>query len=384
MISLNTIPIASMRLTVPQGGIGEAVLTFADDVEFPATDDERDTLTIGETSIVGTFVGGTYLGERKGRFVFGANGWGKKVGSVPYHSDSGVKLANVLTGLQGATGETFDVAEAGGKIVGNDFVRPEDTASKILTWLVGPVWYVGFDGVTHVVPRAENTPDESTYRVLEYNAQRERATLDVDEPFSVMVGDTIKIGADSRVVRTLTLDGNESTLTIKAWVGGDENSISPEADALGKFVDGRSTKRHGIYRYRFVSPDGVRGTFQPVNDPGLPMLRACEVWGSGGVFATLTAGVHVGMMFLDGDINQPVVTCVGGAYQENSEPQRVDIGGTGGSPIASVGDTVNVYLPASIPFTGLYLGLPISGTLTPLVAATGVLQGGSTKGFVKK
>jgi hypothetical protein len=128
---------------------------------------------------------------------------------------------------------------------------------------------------------------------------------------------------------------------------------------------------------------GDRVMLEPVRkDLGLSTIGpVVQRPGVAGCWAQLVHGTEVVVSFLDdGD---PAWPCIEGFPAKGDAcflPTSLEICGPG-APAARLGDSVSVFFPPAIPFAGV-IGTPpapISGTLTILNAAPGIINAGSGK-----
>lgn len=329
-------------------------------------------LQIDEATFRGTASGDSFAfgGEHRTTIVGGAGGWSKVVSPLPYHNDAGVKPLNVAQDLAREVGETLGQFSVTSRL-GADFARDGRAASRILEAAIGDVdWFVDYDGVTHVGARSPRVV-ESGYRLLSVSRSGE-LELDVDGAQVIRPGDVVTVEGAQRTIRSIVVIVGE-TLRVEAAT----QATSP-AELFSAIVQHEISKRlFGVYHYVVVSTDNDRVNLEPFDArrADLPDLRLVSQWAAPGVYAALKDGAEVGVVFLDGDRSRPVIVAHEGRPGDNHEPDRIDLGGADGVPAAPVGATVNVFFPPSIPFTGLLDGVPITGVMTPLQSATGVIQG---------
>jgi hypothetical protein len=70
------------------------------------------------------------------------------------------------------------------------------------------------------------------------------------------------------------------------------------------------------------------------------------------------------LQFINGDYSKPAITGFVGADGDNYVPESLRFGDNA-KPIARLGDTVDIFFPAALPFAGFINGTtPITGTIT--------------------
>jgi len=203
-VTANGMLVTALALSVPHSGVWTAVVDF---------DQDRSGLTgaaildVGGAQYVGTFVpelsGSDGLLSKA--FVV-AGGWRKPIEPKPYHSDSGVSAASIVVDLANAAGETLGSVVIG-TALGVDYVRERTTAGRALQAVCSPTsWWVGFDGITRVGPRARSEV-VGEYQVLEFDPRWKVAQVVASSPASIDVGKILRVGLDvPMVVRSFDLE----------------------------------------------------------------------------------------------------------------------------------------------------------------------------------
>jgi hypothetical protein len=376
--------LARVRVTFDSFGPWSADCDLLDDAEVGSG---QVTLAIGDFELRGTVVeaqNGTYALQRRCRVVAGAGGWGTVVDPRHYHNDGGVQARTVAEDAARAAGETLGNFVPAQERVGVDYVRSAGPASRVVEDVVGAgvSWWVDADGVTHAGTRAQTTLDPDAYEVLAFDPRDLVATLSVDDPSAVTVGSVIEKRLDvARVVRSLEIVVDDDLRVIVSFEGAD-GARGKLASLLQSIVRRSSDAGlHGVFRYRVVRQSGDRLELQAVrSSAGLPDILPVSMWpGIAGAYCEPTPGSEVLVQFVEGDRTMPVVTGFVGPDGQSFDPVQVVLGGSEGSPVARLGDNVEVLLPPLI-FSGTVGGVPATGVLTaPQVKTLGTITAGSSK-----
>ena len=349
--------------------------------------------SVAKLKLVGTVAqsfAGTFALATKIRIVGGANGWSKQLAAKLYHNDvglqgnaqGGVKALLVATDAAREAGETLGTFVPRVERVGRDFVRRAGlSAARTLEDVIdGPAWWVDYAGVTHAGPRAPVAAAASSYELLEFDPRTRMATLAVDDLTTVGIGTILSERLDApQTIREFEIVVTEEKLRVVAWCGGHASSrgrLEATLEAIiRRVVDG---KLFGKYRYRLatMAPDG-RVNLQAVSKAdGLPNLIPVSMKpGVAGWHAELVPGTEVLVEFVGGEPTDPIVTGFVSKGDPGHTPVSLSFGG-GSAPVARVGDTVNVFFPPTVPFTGTVGGAPASGVMTIAGASTGIIQTG--------
>ena len=110
--------------------------------------------------------GGPWLGETKGRAIFGRGGWRKPLPEKFYAA--GPRLSTVLGDAARECGETLQLGPD--RVVGKFFVREAMPAQRAIASLC-PAWWVDLAGVTHTEARIGRAIT-SRFDVQAYDAAR--------------------------------------------------------------------------------------------------------------------------------------------------------------------------------------------------------------------
>jgi hypothetical protein len=376
--TLNGARVVSARIVTPWRGVWFAELDLDPDVAVVPTG--KATLTIGTATLVGTVdprASGRFVKTVRVRLVGGAGGWDKGVAPQHWHNDAGVKTATVYAATASAVGEVVKVAKP--VSLGADFARTAGPASRVFG---GDDWYVDAAGVTQVASRPAATPDVSV-EILSFDASAK--SLEVSADALVLPGTTF---TDARfdgelvardVEQTFDTAGSRATV----WCGAAAvGRLDSAIEAMVREMSGEKYLRQ--YRYRFVNMTADRLNLQAV-EKGAPDLQPVAVWpGMAGLAAQLQPSQTVIVAFLNGDPALPVIVGFDGNTPRSvsvDATERVHLAPSGSAPgpIARMGDSVSVFFPPVIPFTGTYLGAPIVGVMTIVNPAPGVITSGSGK-----
>lgn len=383
VLSVAGAPAISVHVHVPRIGPWFADCDFADDA--PAVTG-RVTIAIGDATFVGTVQAprnGVFGLQRRCRIVAGAAAWGNDVTAKSYHNDAGVKGALVARDAAAAVGETLGAATAiAATRLGNDYVRPTGTASRVLEDACrGIAWWVDAAGITQVGTRVSPAMNADDYTVISTNLRHGELELACDDVSKIGIGSVLTAHLEAPLtVTSYEIAATAESLRIHAWCGSGERSAL--VDAIRGIVE-RCTDAtlDGIYRYRVLGMNGNRADLQRCGTrKDLPNTVATPQWpGVSGAHTTLTRGTEVLVAFIDGDRGQPAIIGFVGRGGPGDVPELLELGGPGGSPVARLGDSVTVFFPPSIPFTGTVAGAPATGLLTILNPGVGLIQSGSSK-----
>ena len=371
--------LVSAELHVGRKGPWYVDLEFADDAPEAVG---AATLQVGDTALSGTLIAdrsGTFGLQRRTRLVAGGGAWGRVLSRRAYRNDAGVKASDVAQDAAKEAGEALTGVLPIAKL-GASYIRNVAPASRTLENAAGMLpWYVGFDGLTRIAARATADVAAGSVRVLQYDAKRRVATLDIDSLSAVGIGSRISEGLSVPiVVGSLVVDIKPSGMRAHAYVGDEDSSRL--ADAMRAIIERASdTPLFGSYRYRVAGMNGERVDLQAVNSKisGLPDLIRADMWaGVAGAHASLTSGSECVVIFLDGDRGQPVISqfcgragpdpaslaLCGSALQVARMGDLVSSGGAGTSIIIGLvgtGVPPNQAVVAGVPY-------PVSFALDPL------------------
>jgi hypothetical protein len=385
--SLNGKPVESCVVWVSNVGAWQADVDMA---EADAPTSGQVTIAIGTLTLKGTIAteySGVHVGRASLKILAGGAAWRREVFARSYHNDAGVKAQLVAEDAAREAGEVLGSFVPTLDRMGTDYVRDRGKASVALEAAAGGAsWWVDYDGVTHVGPRAEFALPATAYHVSSFDPRSRTATLGTTDPGAVLIGGIVTEHLDQPgVIREMVITADEEGLRIKAWLGTSDTMgklASLFRDLARRATEDRLT---GLYRYRVVHVAvDKRLDLQVVRkQTGLPDLTTVAVMpGVPGAYPEPTPGCEVLVAFIDGDKTQPIVTHFGGSDRPGFVPVALTLGGSSGAPAARQGDTVDVLLPPVVPFVGTLTppGSSIAGTLTFTTPKTiGIISGGSTK-----
>lgn len=386
--------LTALRLVVGNVGPWVADCDFDGDADVSGA----VTISIGSAGAVlelrGTVdpsAAGVEAGQRRVRIIAGGGAWGHQLEAKHYHNDARVKARTVAEDAARAVGESIGTFVPVAERIGADYVRQAGVASQVLEDVLGGApWWVDYDGVTHAGPRASSEVDASAYEVLAYDPRCRSVTVAVNDPGAVRIGSVLSERLDApRTVRELELTVGQGDLRIVAWCGGGEAEQGNLAGLMSSIIDRATGGRvWGKYRYRVLQMAGDRVDLEAVRSAaGLPNVLPVSMWpGLAGAHCELAAGAEVLVEFIEGDRTMPIVTHFAGKDGQGFVPvsmtleaDEVNLGGTGGAPVARQGDAVEVLLPPFV-FSGTISGSPASGVMvSPLNKAIGSITGGSSK-----
>jgi hypothetical protein len=359
----------------------------------------RVLVQLGTQQLVGTVIpafSGAFVLQRSLRVIAGNGGWGTLLKPKAYHDDGGVSYLTVATDAARECGETLGSTDFGPGHLGTDFVRGGDhglgigmPGSAVLERLLkdsGGQWWVDQGGITHCGKRPLLTPKDGSYNLLTYSAVNRTAVIGLDDPASLWVGSVLTDRlSDPQTIRELELHIDANQCRLRAWTGGDASDTSRLDAAFESWLEQREARRvFGKYRYRVFAMSGNRANLQASQSlAGLPDVMLASLRpGVAGMFAKLKPGSEVLVEFIAGDITQPICTGFPSRDDPNYLPDALELcvaPGKTGRPSAGEGDTVDVFFPPEIPFTGIITppGSPVTGVLTIVTSAPGVINSGS-------
>jgi hypothetical protein len=381
--TLNDRRVIAARVTVGQTGPWTA------DVELEGEADVSGlvTLRLGGTAFVGTVdlvQNGPYSGRLKCRVVAGAHGWHNDVGAKNYHNDAQIRARTLAEDAAREVGETIGEFAPGADRVGVDYVRRAGRAATVLEDSAGGVaWWVGYDGITRVMPREQSVPGEDSYEVLACDPGERVVLVGVTDVSAVRIGSELRgTLTGSYVARELEIVVDVDGARITAWCD-DSASVGGRLQSAFRALVSRASDSRiwGKYRYRVIRMAVDRVECQIVRRAsGLPDVLPISMWpGVPGMHATLTPGAEVLVEFIEGDRTMPVVVGFVGRGGTGHVPVVIELGGEGGSEVARRGDEVEVLLPPAV-FSGTIGGAPATGVLTfTLNKTSGVITNGSAK-----
>lgn len=329
---------------------------------------------------------GTFGLQRRVRIVAGAGGWGSLLAKKGYHNDAGVKARLVADDAAREAGEKIGTFAPARERLAANYSRTASTASTALQDAAGTaLWWVDYDGLTHVGERATAAAPASTYEVLGFNPRTKVAELGVDG-LTIGIGAIISERLDApETIRAFTLTLDKGALRMQAVCGvtRQTNQLEQILRAIVERI--MNGWLFGKWRYRVVSmaADG-RVNLQAVSkSAGVPDLLTIEQWpGVAGAHATLTNGAIVAVEFLEGRRDLPIVSGYAGKQSDGYVPSVLTLGGeSGAAEVARKGDSVKCLYPPTV-ITGTMI---VGGVPTPFTGVNvsttgqilGVIQGGT-------
>jgi hypothetical protein len=313
--TLAGLALSSATVTLPRWGTWVADVDMVD----PVTLSGAVELLVGDVVLRGTIVpgaGGSYVYSSSWTLVGGAGGWAKAVGPRAYRSDGGIPLSQVAADLAAEVGEQVVLEPGVDRDLGTAWSRMGGgTAADELAMLVGGLWWMAPDGVTHLGPRPV-VPVPSTVAFVVENwaptRKRARITSPDDTLAAFMPGgqwsDATVEGVQVVTSATLVVDGSA------AWV---EVLGSPGASESWSGLGARARRPElflGFYLYEVQGADPGKPSLVAVEGPpGLPasvmpdQLAVTKCYGVPGVSSTLVAGAQVVLGFMGGNPARPFI-----------------------------------------------------------------------------
>lgn len=387
-------PVESLSIHVPGIGPWFAEVSFADDaLEVPQG---RVEVLAGSTRFRGTVPpahDGTFALRRRFEVFAGGGGWGRLVKARSYgRNDAGVKASRVIADVALEVGETLGTVAPAAPTLGTHYASDAGMAARVLEDAArGVPWWVDYDGITHVTPRASDTPDAKAYQVLQCWPDLNYVQLGVEDLSTIHVGSilTERLPAPL-VVKAIEFRVTPNEIRALCWTFADGQQ-SKLADAL-KNIARRATDGRllGTYRYRVGEQHGEHVDLQLVKRrTGVPDLTRVSVWlGLPGASAKLTKSAEVLVQFIDGDRSDPAVTGFVGRGGAGYAPEHVTLGGAASDAetdeVAFKGCTVKMLTPPAV-FTGTINGAPATGAVVwPTAFTTGTIEVGTPYVKVKR
>lgn len=340
-------PATSGTISIPYAGAWVADLDLDTAAELAGVVEVQ----LGPMVLTGTVdptASGAYNASSRVRVVGGANGWGRAVAPKGYHNDAGVRRSLVARDAGRAVGETVDVAASVDGVMGADFQRGAGPASRVLRQaLPGVPWWVDFDGVTHVGPRAETELDVE-HTIIDADPRHGTAVLATERPDRVIPGVVLTQGlAAPLIVRDVAHVVDAKASRVFVWGGAAE---APAENRLVRALSALASEAHPRapyafpYRYRVVEMVVDRVVLQAVRRAaGLPDALAVSVWpGMAGLSAELTPGAVVLVQFIEGDASLPVITHHSPKGSGAFRPVTVAIDASGTVEVGASADSVSV------------------------------------------
>jgi hypothetical protein len=272
---------------------------------------------IGSLRLVGTVVPGSsdFVLQRSCRVVAGANGWGKVLDPKSYYSPNGISPIEIARDAARECGETLGDLEFAPDPVGAQYIRRRGPASCVMDRLFfGRAWWVDEQGITQGGERPTRTPEPESYQIDTYSPLQRTAMISLDDPAALWVGSVLTQRLSSpQTIRDLEVHVTRDKCRVKAYTGGDAGDISRIDRALESILRQRETnKLTGVYRFRvFHDLEDGSANLQAVRPgllAGLPdVLPVTKFAGVAKSLSKLADGDIVGVAFLDGDTNAPII-----------------------------------------------------------------------------
>lgn len=221
--AINGHRVTTVSVRVPYSGAWRVDADFDSKLE-PSQLTGAATLTIGDMTLVGTFVPGrtgSFQLQSKCRIVGGAGLMAAALPPKHYHSDAGVKVSTIVADALREAGETAGTTSitSTDKVRGVDFVRRSASAGSVIDQVLpaGTMWWAGYDGKINVGPRIA-TEVTLAHEVLEYDPRYRVATVSVDNPLAIQVGSVIR----NRVINPLqvgelSIDVGNGKVRLTCW-----------------------------------------------------------------------------------------------------------------------------------------------------------------------
>jgi hypothetical protein len=330
-------------------------------------------LTITPAGAAPIVLKGTVVPQDTGRMVSsvkvhilaGGAGWTKALPAQQFNQPAGLTSAAVEQATAALVGEVVVDAQPVG--LGTTWVRegPPNPASSVFG---DRQWYVDTNGITQVQPWPVAAPAAS-FELLAWDPIQQRGDCAADA--LVLPGTVI---TDARFDGSITVRDVEMVFDkagVRATVWCSAVAVTRLVSALTNMVRvlGQLAPLK-IYRYRVVLAAGAMWTLQPVPEPDgtpspMPPLVNVPVWpGMFGLSCTPTLSAKVGVMFLDGNREQPVVVSYDGTL-----PVVLNLDATG---VVNVGATAPFTKMGKTP-APLAAGLAVVGICQAAAAAAAAL-----------
>ena len=346
----------------------EMILEQGDLPAFGAT-----TLTISDLSLA-TYVTRTGFDgpDRPSVVVMGAPGWQKNVTRpISFQSDSGVRLSTVLDAI--ATGAGHRIEKPTDTTIGSYYEIVASRAGEPVRWCDAlndlvkggfvSTWRVDPDGITRFVPRVSQAVSSRATVIGNRDQVTGRTTYGIDSAFQFLPGNTVEGNTIGRaVIREIS-----NRLEVDIYVKSDTGMPSVR-DQIRRMVSLAFEDRIRTYVVSSVHVDGRLDLSPPSDAQHLPDIRNAEQWVLGGIKMIPALGDEVIVVFRDEKKTRPIVI----GFKMGPGPF---------SPIARVGDLVQIFFPPSMPITGTITppGSAFTGVLTIPGPGAGTIQIGSPK-----
>lgn len=317
MISLGGKLCGKLNLHVPLYGVATAEAELLE----AATLSGRQTLIVGDLSLIGTIVdGGVVAGQGRYHWRAGAGQWGKTVPGRGYGNSQGVQRSVVIRELGSAVGEMVSYALPEvrlGLAPEASYVRLGGPAWLALKALAVP-WHVDGAGVTQIAERpSAPAPEDKAALVAWAREDGRRVYVPAAEGVAGWLpGNTI--GNETIASLDVAADPEKPLrLTVYTRAAGD---ISHDWRTQFDQIVEQDTAHHrffGTYRYTVASRNGDLYGLTPIRtDLGLPVIGGAaldnavgvgEFPGAAGHSADLPNGMVVAIGFFDGDPGAPFI-----------------------------------------------------------------------------
>lgn len=365
--------IVSGTLIIPLTGMWTADLRIS--TQNPVSGNV--TVIIGNLTLQGfVYRSEFYGGQTRARLVAGYGGWRQIISAQGYGSSSGVKLSTIMNDAALACGETVNVPND--MSVGNAYIRMATYASDNL-WImiqkgIIPSWYIDPKGVTQLASWPTNNVS-TTFTVTDQKPDEGLVEIATEDYASWMPGCTFSNYLLAPGV-TYTSAGvhytwdNDGKFRFEVLTGTDPPNMPMQDRMLGPIqqtIDRQIAplKFLGRYNYTISNPTSSTVDGTPVNSTlGLPDVTGAPITADSISTYTPPNGSNCHIMFLDGDPSQPICVWTAGA-----PTMAMLLNGT--NPVARLGDQVQAFLPAMLPFIGTAI---VSGSPAPV---TGTVMGGA-------
>jgi hypothetical protein len=384
-LTINGLPVASMRFVAAWTGVWFAELTITGDVLPPAgpavivsTDGIALTGTIDEDFTA------SFGPKRYARVIGGGGGWRKTVRPQHYHSDVGVSMQVVASTTGAEVGEAATVIIP--SVLGTDFVRRAGPASEIFA-AAGVDWWVGLDGITKIGIRPP-LPQPPSLQILDWDPEAGTMSFTATalvEPGTVVIDPRF----GQRVVRSVEATLESASVNGTLWVSSsapDAGAASELVDSLAELAERATRAKFGrLYEYRVIDMQGDRVEVQAVHPlDGVPDILPVSVWaGASGYRAKLTPASSVLVGFIAGDPTRPYVAAYEPPEADGWRPLELDLDATAAMSIGALAVAVTLgaaegalpiaRAPAIVAFANaLGVALAAAGTTAGATGATPV------------
>jgi hypothetical protein len=365
-------PIVSGELMIPLVGMWTADLHLATDTPVSG----QVTIVIGNLTLLGTvYRSEPYGGQTHARIVAGYGGWRTTIDSQGYGHSAGLKMSTVLQDAAAACGEKITVT--GDQSIGNAYTRADTVASDVLWQMVAqgfvPAWYVDASGTT----QTKSWPTvavQTPFTVTNQDPDKGLVVIATEDYVSWMPGCTF---TSPELAGSFTSGGvhyvwtDDGQFRFEVLTGTTDRFLG----ALQAFVARQiaPTRFYGRYEYTISSPSATTIDGSPTDDAiGLPDLQNVPLDGDSISSYVPPSGGICHIQFLNGLPTQPICVWTSG------NPSSAKLLG-GPTPVARIGDTIQAFLPPTLPVVGDVGGSPFTGTITVVNPITGTITTGSSQ-----